>query len=174
MVQGDIQLTRAAWSAAIVFAVLALAGCAAPGGGRTGGGGSPGQTEGGDKSAVSASDYNDSARTAAVRHLLASAEQASRDGDNDRAAGQLERALRIEPRNAVLWHNLAIVRYRQGNYAQAESLALRAESFSQGDTQLRLRNWRLIAAARQERGDIQGARAAREKAERIQSGENGR
>ena len=109
-----------------------------------------------------------------MRHLLASAEQASRDGDNDRAAGQLERALRIEPRNAVIWHNLAIVRYRQGNYAQAESVALRADSFSQDDTQLRLRNWRLIAAARQERGDVEGARAAREKAERIQAGENRR
>ncbi len=167
-------MNRAAWFVAVLLAVIGLAGCAAPGGGGLSGGESPGQTEGGAKPAVSASDYNNSARTPAVRHLLASAEQASRDGDNDRAAGQLERALRIEPRNAVIWHNLAIVRYRQGNYAQAESVALRADSFSQDDTQLRLRNWRLIAAARQERGDVEGARAAREKAERIQAGENRR
>ena len=167
-------MIRAARFGAIVLAVLGLAGCAAPGGDQPAGGESPAQTESATKPAVSASDYNNSARTPAVRHLLASAEQASRDGDNDRAAGQLERALRIEPRNAVLWHNLAIVRYRQGNYAQAESVALRAESFSQDDTQLRLRNWRLIAAARQERGDLEGARAAREKVERIQSGESGR
>jgi len=82
------------------------------------------------------------------------------------AAASLERALRIEPRNPRLWQELARVRLKQGDYAQAESVAARSSSWAGGDNRLRAENWRLIAQAREARGDAEGARAALEAAER--------
>ena len=83
------------------------------------------------------------------------------------AAATLERALRIEPRNPRLWHELARVRLKQGEFTQAESVALRSSSWAGGDNALRAENWRLIAQAREARGDREGARAALDNAERI-------
>jgi predicted Zn-dependent protease len=82
------------------------------------------------------------------------------------AAASLERALRIEPRNPRLWQELARVRLKQGDYAQAESVAARSNSWAGGDRALRAENWRLIAQAREARGDAAGAKAALEAAER--------
>jgi len=82
------------------------------------------------------------------------------------AEAEGERALRIEPRNPRLWQELARVRLKQGDYAQAESVAARSSSWAGGDNRLRAENWRLIAQAREARGDAEGARAALEAAER--------
>jgi len=82
------------------------------------------------------------------------------------AAASLERALRIEPRNPRLWQELARVRLKQGDYAQAENVARRSNSWAGGDAALRAENWRLIAQAREARGDAAGARAALDAAER--------
>ncbi|HVL35497.1 MAG TPA: tetratricopeptide repeat protein, partial [Burkholderiales bacterium] len=64
------------------------------------------------------------------------------------AGASLERALRIEPRNPRLWHELARVRLAQGQFAQAEHLAARSNSFAAGDGTLRAQNDKLIAEAR--------------------------
>src|SRR6266581_2730453 len=82
------------------------------------------------------------------------------------AAASLERALRIEPRNPRLWQELARVRLKQGDYAQAESTAARSNSWAGSDNALRAENWRLIAHAREARGDAEGAKGALEAAER--------
>jgi predicted Zn-dependent protease len=82
------------------------------------------------------------------------------------AAASLERALRIEPRNPRLWQELARVRLMQGEFVQAESIAARSNSWAGNDERLRAENWRLIAQAREARGDTEGARAALELAER--------
>ena len=82
------------------------------------------------------------------------------------AAASLERALRIEPRNPRLWQELARVRLQQGDFVQAESVATRSNSWAGSDNALRAENWRLIAQAREARGDSEGAKAALEAAER--------
>jgi cytochrome c-type biogenesis protein CcmH/NrfG len=82
------------------------------------------------------------------------------------AAASLERALRIEPRNPRLWHELARVRARQGQHAQAENVAVRSNSFAGDDRALRAENWKLIAETRNARGDKEGARQALEQAGR--------
>ena len=64
------------------------------------------------------------------------------------AAATLERALRIEPRNPRLWHELARVRLRQGDYAQAESTAARSNTWAGADSELRAANQRIIEEAR--------------------------
>jgi Tfp pilus assembly protein PilF len=84
------------------------------------------------------------------------------------AAASLERALRIEPRNPRLWQELARLRLKQGEYAQAESTAARSSSWAGGDNGLRAENWRLIAEARTARGDSKGARAALERSRQLE------
>jgi Tfp pilus assembly protein PilF len=64
------------------------------------------------------------------------------------AAATLERALRIEPRNPRLWHELARVRLKQGEYAQAQSTAARSNSWAGADAELRAANQRIIDDAR--------------------------
>jgi len=82
------------------------------------------------------------------------------------AAASLERALRIEPRNPRLWQELSRVRLSQRDYVQAESCAARSNSWAGSDDALRADNWRLIAQARQARGDSDGVKAALEAIER--------
>lgn len=93
----------------------------------------------------------------AVLALLDSADQQAASGDLERASATLERALRIDPQDAAIWHDLGAIRLRQGDLAQAESLAQRSNSLASGDTMLQARNWRLIERARRARGDVPGA-----------------
>lgn len=80
------------------------------------------------------------------------------------ATAVMERALRIEPRNPRLWLEYARIRMDQSQYQQAENLALRADSYADGDRRLRKTIWRFIGDARESRGDTGGAAAARAKA----------
>jgi cytochrome c-type biogenesis protein CcmH/NrfG len=104
----------------------------------------------------------------AVADLMDSARADLAAGRLANAAASLERALRIEPRNPRLWQELARVRLKQGDYAQAEGVAARSNSWAGADSALRAENWRLIAQAREARGDADGARAALEAAARIE------
>jgi len=106
------------------------------------------------------------AENLAVAGLLLGARTDAAAGRLANAAASLERALRIEPRNPRLWQELARVRLKQGDYAQAESTAARSNSWAGSDNALRADNWRIIAHARDARGDAEGARVALEAAER--------
>jgi len=101
---------------------------------------------------------------AAVASLMQSAHADADAGRLASAEASLERALRIDPRNPRLWQQLAGVRLQQGDYAQAESLAARSNSWAGADDVLRAENWRLIAEARRARGDDAGAHEALERA----------
>jgi len=103
----------------------------------------------------------------AARSLAAQAEQASQADDHERAAAYLERALRIAPNHPALWQNLAVVRYRQGDYAKVEGLAHKSNTLAAADPALRAENWRLIAEVRRQRGDRQGMDAALAEARRL-------
>jgi predicted Zn-dependent protease len=83
------------------------------------------------------------------------------------AAASIERALRIEPRNPRLWQELARVRLQQAQFTQAEQMAARSNSYAGSDNTLRAENWRLIAQSREARGDADGARTARDAAEKL-------
>ena len=103
----------------------------------------------------------------AVAGLIESARADAAVGKLSTAAAAIERALRIEPRNPRLWQELARVRLQQRQFAQVESTAARSNSLAGGDNALRAENWRLIAQAREARGDSEGARTALETAEKI-------
>ena len=88
----------------------------------------------------------------AIAGLMDSARSDAAAGRLGSAAATLERALRIEPRNPRLWHELAKVRLRQADYTQAESLAARSNTYAGGDAELRSANQKIIADARAARG----------------------
>ncbi|MDH3280296.1 MAG: tetratricopeptide repeat protein [Gammaproteobacteria bacterium] len=100
----------------------------------------------------------------AVVALLDDAERQARAGQYARAEEDLERALRIDPRNAGVWHRLARLRYAQGQYHQAIQLASKSNTLANDDRPLRARNWTLIADAHDRIGNPAKARAARDKA----------
>jgi len=97
--------------------------------------------------------------------LLSKARLAAQEGDLTVAEAQLERALRIEPQNAVLWHYMAKLRLHQGQLSQAAGMAAKSNSLDRGDAQLQADNWRIIAHARYQKGDKTGAREAQQRAE---------
>lgn len=96
----------------------------------------------------------------AVIALLDRADMDSKAGKGDSAGASLERALRIEPRNPWLWHELAQVRLSQGQYAQAITLAKKSNSFGGRQPRLQSENWRVIGQARVAQGDTAGAEQA--------------
>jgi predicted Zn-dependent protease len=106
---------------------------------------------------------------AAVVALLDTADQRARAGNLDNAAAVLERALRLEPQNPLLWHRLATVRLQQGEFTQAASLAAKSNTLAGNNRQLQASNWDTIAQAKEQLGDATAARAAREKARALRS-----
>jgi len=131
-----------------VAATVVVAGCASP----------PGPTPG------SPPDSS----TKAVSSLVESARADASEGRLDSAAASMERAIRLAPRNARLWQELARLRLKQGEFAQAEHVALRSNSLIRGDAGLRVANWEIIAQAREGRGDAAGASSARALAKQIE------
>ena len=104
-------------------------------------------------------------KNTAVIALLSKAGDQSAAGQMDEASENLERALRIEPRNPLLWHELARIRLAQGQYKQAENMAAKSNMMTGANQDLKAKNWRIIGDARNRLGDLQGAREAFEKAE---------
>lgn len=86
----------------------------------------------------------------AVKTLLEDARKAVSENRLDKAASSLERAVRLEPRNASIWYDLAQIRLHQKNYAAAEQMANKSISFTQNE-ELIQRNRQIIAAAQSAR-----------------------
>ena len=96
----------------------------------------------------------------AVIALLDRAQLDAGAGRPDAAGATLERALRIEPRNARLWHELAQLRLAQGQYAQAAALAQKSNSFAGTQRRLQAMNWRVIGQARIAQGNAEAGQKA--------------
>lgn len=84
--------------------------------------------------------------------LLAEVDAAMATGDLERAAAVCERALRIAPREGVLWLRLSVIRFRQERFSEALGFAQRAESLAAGDARL-LRESRLMQERIRQQGD---------------------
>jgi predicted Zn-dependent protease len=61
------------------------------------------------------------------------------------AAATIERALRIEPENPLLWIELGQLRLSENNPSQAEYMGRKAVNLATGDPQALASSWRLIA-----------------------------
>lgn len=110
------------------------------------------------------------ASTPAVTALLGTAEQERLAGRTDRAAAAVERALDLEPQNALLWSRLAVIRLDKQNWQQAVVLAGRSNTFARNNRNLQLQNWRIIEQAKLGMGDNTGAAAARQMILRLGGG----
>ena len=94
----------------------------------------------------------------AVVALLDTATQQSRAGKIDNAAATLERALRLEPRNAELWTRLAEIRLQQGQLDQAAGLAAKSNNLAGNNAELITRNLKIIEQVRAQQDRLkQGA-----------------
>ena len=107
------------------------------------------------------------AQPPAVVALLDRVDSAAASGNPAQAAAELERALRISPRDDELWLRLARVRMQQKQWQQAEAVALKCLSLPESDAFTKKAAWSLIGSARQARGDSAGAAAARQRAAAI-------
>jgi Flp pilus assembly protein TadD len=85
--------------------------------------------------------------SSASQALLTQSRSHQASGNYDIAAASIERALRIEPRQPVLWLELGNIRLREADYAQAESMGRKALSLSAGDATLTAQAEQLIATA---------------------------
>lgn len=103
----------------------------------------------------------------AVTSLMKQARQHLAAGKPDQAAGVLERAVRIEPRNYFVWSALGQSYLAQKNYAQAESVAQKSNVLARGNAWVELENWKTIAASRLARDDGSGAQAAQTRIEEL-------
>lgn len=105
-------------------------------------------------------------RNAAVVALLDNAQQDTSGGDLQAAQNQLERALRIAPRDPQVYYQLADVQRRLGQFLQAEQVALKGINVATGQPEQLRRLWSLMALIRSDAGDAEGARTAQEEASR--------
>ena len=96
--------------------------------------------------------------------LLKEAKEFFVNKEIEQAAALIERALRISPKNPVLWHNLAGVRLEQEQWSRAASLAAKSNSLAVKKTMLRVRNWVVIALACEGLGDAKCANESRKRA----------
>jgi len=103
----------------------------------------------------------------AVVALLDDADRYSASGKKQQAAASLERALRIDPKNPLLWHKLARLRLEEGQWDQALAMAKKSNVLAAGDKKLQSDNWLIIARAREATGDKEGAQQAMNMAQQL-------
>lgn len=87
----------------------------------------------------------------ALNTILEKAAQYKQKGQLPQAASTLERGIKINPDAPVLWQRLAEIKLLQGNYEQAEQLALKSNSLT-ADSELHQINLAIIQQAHSKKG----------------------
>jgi hypothetical protein len=101
-----------------------------------------------------------------VGSLVVAANEDSQKGNVESATTTLERASRIEPRNATLYYKLALLKLKS-KPSQAEDLAKKSAQLAANDPALKKHSWLLVAKAREMQKDLKGAEEARNKASKF-------
>src|SRR6185503_5983386 len=102
--------------------------------------------------------------SAASSALVKQARTQSGKGDFTGATATVERALRIEPGNPLLWIELGQVHLAEGNAPQAESMGRKAIALATGDPSAQSASWRLVGDALRARGRTLDASEAYQRA----------
>jgi predicted Zn-dependent protease len=105
--------------------------------------------------------------TSASRALVTQAQSQVAAKNFPVAAASIERALRIEPDNPLLWIELGKVRQAEGNYVQAENMARKALSMSINAPRTQSTAWKLVADSYRARGKNVEAQDAQRRSESI-------
>lgn len=96
----------------------------------------------------------------ASRALVAQAQSQLASKNYPLAAASIERALRIEPGNGLLWIELGKIRMAEGNYQQAENFGRKAIALTGNAPNAQSTAWRLVADAYRARGKTSEAHDA--------------
>lgn len=107
---------------------------------------------------------------AASRALVTQAQTQMATKNYPVAASSIERALRIEPSNPLLWIELGKIRLAEGNYVQAENMGRKAASMSVNAPRAQSSAWRLIADSYRARGKNIEAQEAQARADSLTRG----
>ena len=107
---------------------------------------------------------------AASRALVSQAQTQVATKNYAVAASSIERALRIEPDNPLLWIELGKVRLVEGNYVQAENMGRKAVSMSVNAPRAQSSAWKLIADSYRARGKNIEAQEAQAKSDSLSRG----
>ena len=105
--------------------------------------------------------------TPASQTLVNQAQAQRKKGDLPGATVSLDRALRIEPNNPLLWIEMGRLRMDQRNFPQAENMGRKALSMSVGDDRTQAMAWQLIADSYRARGKNAQAQEALEKSKML-------
>jgi hypothetical protein len=103
----------------------------------------------------------------ASRALVSQAQAQRKKGDLPGASTTLDRALRIEPSNPLLWIEMGRLRMDQRNYPQAEAMGRKALSMAVGDGRTQSAAWVLIADSLRARGKNPQAEEAMERSREV-------
>ena len=101
------------------------------------------------------------------RTLVGQAQAQRQKGDLPGATVSLERALRIEPNNPLLWIEMGRLRMDQRNYPQAENMGRKALAMSVGDDRTQSAAWQLVGDSLKARGRNPEAQTAYDKAKAL-------
>lgn len=103
----------------------------------------------------------------ASKALVSQAQAQRKKGDLPGANATLDRALRIEPSNPLLWIEMGRLRMDQRNYPQAEAMGRKALAVSVGDNRTQATAWQLISDSLRARGKNPQAQEALEKSREL-------
>lgn len=104
---------------------------------------------------------------AASRALVSQAQQQAAAQNFAMAAATIERALRIEPDNPLLWIELGKVRQAEGNYQQAENMGRKAASMAVNAPKTQAAAWELVAESLRAQGKNVQAQEAQARADQM-------
>ncbi len=96
----------------------------------------------------------------AVKSLLIQAKAAMLVNRNAAAIEKLERALRIESNNPLIWHQLAKAHYNRKDDVAAISMAKKSNRYVDEGSPLEKQNWQVIMAASKRSENIKSLKAA--------------
>jgi tetratricopeptide (TPR) repeat protein len=154
-----------------LLAAAALAACASRGPMPPGtplGSAVPGSAEGGSPTPPSGPPSGAPSRQfhlgPASNALVAQAHTQAGAGEYAAAGATLERALRIEPDNPLLWVELGRMQMGEGNAGQADAMGRKALALATGDPSAEAAAWRLIADSLHARGRTADALEAEQRA----------
>ena len=82
--------------------------------------------------------------SAPAQQLFTQADTLQQNGDIKGSIAQVERIVRLEPRNAYAWHRLATLHLANGELNKAEQFARRSNQYAAGNKALIAENQKVI------------------------------
>jgi hypothetical protein len=104
---------------------------------------------------------------AAATALVAQAHRQAAGGDPQLAISSIERALRIEPDNPLLWIELGEIHESAGHFEQAGGIGHKALQLATGDPRAQSASWHLIAESLKARNRNGEAAEAQHRADEL-------